>query len=86
MVWIGKNLQVPESVDLLSPPMNEKSQSPCDGDWLGDPEARSLRYFQVADYFNKASTLCCDWLACANMAVAACEMIWVRASSVEVLA
>ena len=26
-------------------------------------------------YFSKDNTLCCDWLAWANMAVAACEMI-----------
>jgi hypothetical protein len=26
-------------------------------------------------YFSKASTLCCDWLAWASMAVAACVMV-----------
>ena len=35
---------------------------------------------------SRASTLCCDWLAWASMAVAACAMICVRASSVEALA
>jgi hypothetical protein len=27
------------------------------------------------DYFNRDNTPCADWLACANMAVAACEII-----------
>jgi len=31
---------------------------------------------------SRDSTLCGCWLACASMAVAACEMIWVRANSV----
>ena len=41
---------------------------------------------QYAAYLSRASTLCCDWLAWASMAVAACAMICVRASSVEALA
>ena len=32
-----------------------------------------------ANYFSKDRTLWADWLACANMAVAACEMICERA-------
>ncbi len=31
------------------------------------------------DYFNSDKTDCEDWFACASIAVAACEMIWLRA-------
>ena len=37
-------------------------------------------------YFSKANTLCCDWLAWANIAVAACEMICALARLVDSLA
>ena len=41
---------------------------------------------QVKTYFSRASTLCCDWLAWANMAVAACETICDLARLVDSLA
>jgi hypothetical protein len=41
---------------------------------------------QRVDYRSKDITICGAWLAWANMAVAACEMICVRASSVVVAA
>ena len=43
---------------------------------------RKLRRVSPSPYLSKASTVCEDWLACANIAVAACAMICERARDV----
>ena len=74
----------------------------CSAQFSQHPSPRKKPPFQVAfgfaaklasggkrlakAYFSKASTLCCDWLAWANMAVAACEMICALAKLVDSLA
>ena len=70
-------------VHLLGEPMQtlcqfhrQAKKSPAEPGFLESSE----------DHLSKASTVWGCWLACANMAVAACWMIWVRASSAVVAA
>jgi hypothetical protein len=51
---------------------DQQKNAPTNGAFCGE---YALMGQIKPDYFNKDNTPCADWLACANMAVAACEMI-----------